>query len=144
MDVIKYQCTHCNTLYHSTDHCPTCGSLSQNAIQINYTQNIKTRKEELTLDTYFIPVYKFVCILHFITCLSWFGLWLSIPTTVLHLVYIFVIKKKRATDSPNTPLASSKKKALFFQIISILDMVLCVPSVLAMTAMLIYEIFPFY
>ena len=144
MDVIKYQCTHCNTLYDSMDHCPTCGSLSQDAIQINYTQNIKARKDELTLDTYFTPIYQLLCIIHLLTCLSWFGLWLSIPTAILHLIHIFVIKKKTSADSPTNPIDSTKKKALFFQIIRIIDLVLCVPSVLAMTAMFIYEIFPFY
>ena len=43
MDVIKYQCSYCNTLFDSTEHCPTCGALSKDAIQINYTQNVKKR-----------------------------------------------------------------------------------------------------
>ena len=141
MDVTKYQCSHCNTLYDQVDHCPTCGSLSEDAILINYTQNIKTRRKELALDTYFNPVYKFLYTVHFFTCISWLALWLSIPTTILHLFYIFVIQKKGPADSQNNPANPTKKKGLVLRIIRILDMVLCVPSFLAMIAMLLEDLF---
>lgn len=144
MDVIKYQCSHCNTLYDSVDRCPTCGSLTEDAIQINYTQNIKNRKKELALDTYFTPIYQLVCVVHLLTCLSWFGLWLSIPTTILHVIHIFIMKKKKAADSPNKAPELPQKKFGIFSIISILDMVLCVPSFLVMLAMILFEIFPLY
>ena len=140
MDVIKFQCSHCNTLYDSMDHCPTCGSLSQDAIQINYSQNIKNRKKELALDTYFYPIYQLFYIVHFITCLSWFGMWLSIPTIILHLVHTFVMKKKTSSNTQNEPRTSSPKKQMLFQIIRIIDMVLCVPAVLAMIGIYILEI----
>lgn len=123
MDVIKYQCSHCNTLYDSADRCPTCGSLSEDAIQINHTQNIKSRKNELALETYFTPIYQLLCVVHLLTCLSWFGLYLSIPVTILHLIRMLKMKKK-----PN--------------ILNIIDMVVCFPSTLAMIAVLIFEIFP--
>ena len=142
MDVIKYQCSYCNTLFDSTEHCPTCGALSKDATQINYTQNVKKRKKELAIDTYFYPIYKLFCSVHLFTCISWFGLWMSIPTTILHLIYIFVIRKKKSTNSQSKSSHPSQKRSILFHILTILDMVLCVPSFLAMIA-LFFSLFIF-
>lgn len=141
MDVIKYQCTYCNTLYDSVECCPSCGATVKNAIEINLTQNVKGRKKEIGWDTYFYPIYKIFFIVHFITAISWFGFWLSIPTTILHIIHIVVSVKRKSNNTYGKVVEPSKVKRIILCIIKIIDMVICVPSFLAMFAILVYGIY---
>lgn len=139
MDVIKYQCTYCNTLFDSADRCPNCGSLLNDAIKINYTQNIKGRKKELSKGTYFNFVYKGFCIVHLLTWLSWFGILLSVPTTILHIVHIILVLKNRKKDKlQDKSVRMPGRNSTFFTIISIIDMVACLFSIIVVVLIIVF------
>lgn len=142
MEMIKYQCSYCNMLYDSEGCCPSCGALSEDAIKINYTENIKERKKELAQITHFEYIYRIIYMIHFFTCLSWFGLWMSIPTTILHLVDLLVMRKKAATKMQNGLEAAGSKKISFSCVIRIMDMIVCVLSMIIMILIVVYAIFP--
>lgn len=144
MDVINHQCTYCNTLYTSGNHCPTCGALVQDSIQINYTQDIKTRRSELSKEAYFNPIYKFLCILHFFTCLTWVGMWCSIPMTVLHLVNFFAMRRKKEEYARLNIPDVFKNKSIFFTIFSIIEMIICMILSVLMIAMVLIEVCNFF
>lgn len=142
MNRIKYQCTYCNTLY-DTECCPGCGALREDAVQINDAQDIKERKKELAKVSYFDFFYRLIYTLHFFTCLSWFGICLAIPTTVMHFVSIFGMKKKGEANSKRKPVVPKYKKSIGYGIIRILDIILCMLSMVFWILEVAYMIHPF-
>lgn len=143
MDLMKYQCSYCSTLYDWAERCPNCGSSSETAIKINYTQSIQGRKKQLAWDAFFTPIYQFFSAIHLLNSFSWFGLWMAIPMFIVHLVYFLVIRKKIADKGNDKSWTTSKKIKTLFQVLYILDFVLCAISVLIWILIVIYAIFPF-
>lgn len=141
MNLIKYQCSYCNTLYDTEDCCPGCGALREDAVRVNYSENVNERRKVLARASYFDYFYRLLYVLHFFISLSWYGLVLSIPTAILHFVSIFFMRKK--IDSKNKMEMPAHKKSKFYCVIRILDMILCGISVTLWILILAYLIYPF-
>lgn len=141
--MIKYQCTYCNTIYEAGDNCPGCGALRKDAIEINDSKNIKERKKELANKEYFDMVYRALYVLHLFTCMSFFGLWLFIPATIMHIYDIFVRRKKLAAKNLNKTDVLGYKRPKIYSLIRILDIIACILTIIFWILVVAYLICPF-
>ncbi len=124
MKMIKYQCSYCNTLYDEGS-CPSCGALREDAIKINYTPDVESRKRELAKGTGFEFFYQIIYTAHFFVGLTYAGVWLAIPTSVFHIISIFAMKKKPKNNVYNGFEVQGQKKITFSKVIRIMDIILC-------------------
>ena len=138
MKMIKYQCSYCNTLYDEAS-CPSCGALRKDATRINYTSDIESRKRALSEGNNFELVYRILYTIHFIVGFSFAGIIMAVPTSILHMISIFAMRKRPRNNVYNGfKVESTRRRITFLSVIRVLDMIMCVISVVLLTLAVIY------
>ena len=138
MKMIKYQCSYCNTLYEEGS-CPSCGALRGDATKINYTPNIEKRKKMLSEGSNSELVYRVIYMIHFFVGFSFAGIIMAVPTSIVHIISIFAMRKKPKDNVYNGfKVQSPRRRITFLSVVRILDMIMCVISVVLLTLAVIY------
>ena len=138
MKVIKYQCSYCNTLYDE-ESCPSCGALRNDATRINYTPDIERRKKQLSEGNNFELIYKIIYMIHFFVGFSFAGIIMAVPTSIVHVISIFAMRKRPRNNVYNGfKVESTKRRITLLSVIRVLDMIMCVISIVLLTMAVIY------